>query len=161
GVTAGIGAYELHVGAQRTTAMYHQGVQGTEMLRDANSRMFEAAHSHYEASFAPTAKDYNDFRQEAADKMDESIGGRREDLAVAQPAQKAGVRAQIQRFETIKQMRDEMMGRFASLRGHAPTSAESAAVEAIESKIDAADEAADVLVTAQQKHADGMEKAAN
>src|SRR3954452_15571874 len=77
GVTAGIGAYQLHVGAQRTADMYRHGAQGTDILRAANSRMFEAPHSHYEASFVGTAKDYRELQQEAADKMDESIGGLR------------------------------------------------------------------------------------
>ena len=161
GVTAGIGAYELHVGAQRTTSMYRTGVQGTEDLRDANSRMFEAAHSHYEATFALTAQDYDDLRQEAAAKMDDAIGGMRQYEAIAPASQKAAVEAQIARFQTIKAMRDNMMARYASQRGKAISPAENASVVEIENVIDQADTAADSLVTAQQKRAASMARAAD
>src|SRR5262249_6427604 len=141
GVTAGIGAYELHVGAQRTADMYRSGVQGTELLRDSNSRMFEAAHSHYQATFALTKQDYADLQQEAADKMGEAIGGLRQYEQLAPASQKAAVASQIARFQRIARMRDAMMTRFASLRGQAATAEQHRAVDSIETVIDAADEA--------------------
>src|SRR3954471_10970702 len=148
GVAAGIGAYQLHVGAKRTTEMYARGVQGTEILRDANSRMFEAAHSHYEASFVASAKDYRDLQQEASDKRDEAIGSLREYEPLAPTSQLGAVNAQIARFQKIKRLRAAMMTRFASLRGKGATAAEVAAVEQIEGVIDQVDTAADSIVTA-------------
>jgi methyl-accepting chemotaxis protein len=161
GLTAGIGAYELHVGAQRTTSMYRTGVQGIDLLRDANSRNFEAAHSGYEGNYALTAQDYRDLQKEASDKMGEAIDGMRQYAAIAPASQKGAVAAQIQTFQTIQSMRDDMMSRYAADRGKAITAAEHASVDQIEGLIDTADTNADKLVAAQQAHANGMAKAAN
>ena len=92
GVTAGIGAYELHVGAERTTEHVPHGRRRARTACATRTRASSRRRTRTtRRPSRSTAKDYNDLRQEASDKMDEAIGGMRQYEAIAPASQKAAV----------------------------------------------------------------------
>jgi methyl-accepting chemotaxis protein len=123
-----------------------------EILRDSNSRQFESDRAMYLAVHATDAKERADAIAESADTMTESIDGYREFIGTAvSPQLRALGRKQLGIMLQEKAERTRVLD--AIKAGRSITDAE---LTDVEDEVGAADEANDVLVTAEQKVVDGI-----
>jgi methyl-accepting chemotaxis protein len=123
-----------------------------ENLRDSNSRQFESDRAMYLALHAADAADRKDAIGESLDTLGESIDGYGEFVGTAAtPQLKALGRKQAAIMVAIKARRVKVLD---TIKAGRPVSADQ--LDAVETKVDAADEANDALVTAEQKVVDGI-----
>jgi methyl-accepting chemotaxis protein len=123
-----------------------------EVLRDSNSRQFESDRQMYLAVHATSAKEREDAIAEANDTLREAIDGYTEFSRSAATAKLAAMgRAQVAIMRKIREERAPVIE--ALKAGRTVTTAQ---LFEVEDEVDAADEANDTLVTAEQKVVDGI-----
>jgi methyl-accepting chemotaxis protein len=124
-----------------------------EVLRDSNSRQFESDRRMYIALHASDAKVRADAIGESLDTLKESTDGYREFSGTAVTPKLAALgRKQTALMVGIKAARVPVLN---AIKAGRPVTA--ARLDAVETKVDAADEANDALVTAEQKVVDGID----
>jgi methyl-accepting chemotaxis protein len=127
-----------------------------EVLRDSNSRQFESDRHMYVALHASDLKDRADAIGESLDTLQESTDGYREfSRSAVSPKLRAMGLAQAAIMVRIKAARVPVLD---AIKAGRPVTADQ--LRAVEEKVDAADEANDTLVTAEQKVVDGIEERA-
>jgi methyl-accepting chemotaxis protein len=130
--------------AQRTTEV--------EILRDSNSRQFESDRHMYVALHASDPKDRADAIGESRDTLQEATDGYREFSRTAVTPKLAALgRTQAAIMVRIKGARVPVLN---AIKAGRPVTADM--LEAVEGKVDTADEANDALVTSEQKVVDGI-----
>src|SRR4051812_33744207 len=123
-----------------------------ETLRDSNSRQFESDRQMYRAVHAADAEERTDALAEANDTLQEAIDGYTEFSTTATtPKLAAMARGQAAIMLKIRSERTPVID--ALKTGRSVTDDQLAEVE---DEVDAADEANDTLVTAEQKVVDGI-----
>ena len=123
-----------------------------EILRDSNSRQFESDRHMYLALHASDAKDRADAIGESLDTLQEATDGYREFSGTAVTPKLAALgRAQAAIMVQIKGARVPVLN---AIKAGRPVTADM--LEAVEGKVDTADEANDALVTSEQKVVDGI-----
>jgi methyl-accepting chemotaxis protein len=123
-----------------------------EILRDSNSRQFESDRHMYLALHASDPKDRADAIGESLDTLQESTDGYKEFAGTAvSPQLKALGLKQAAMMVSIKAARVPVLN---TIKAGRPVTAEQ--LDAVEGKVDAADEANDALVTTEQKVVDGL-----
>jgi methyl-accepting chemotaxis protein len=123
-----------------------------EILRDSNSRQFESDRHMYLALHASDPRDRADAIGESLDTLREATDGYREFSGTAVTPKLAALgRAQAAIMVQIKGARVPVLN---AIKAGRPVTADM--LEAVEGKVDAADEANDALVTSEQKVVDGL-----
>jgi methyl-accepting chemotaxis protein len=123
-----------------------------ELLRDANSAQFESDRFMYLALNEADAKERDDAIGESRDTLDEATAGYREfGGSAVTPKLAAMGRAQVATMVQIKAARGPVLDAIK-----ADKTVDEDVIGKIEDKVDAADEANDVLVTAEQKVVDRL-----
>jgi methyl-accepting chemotaxis protein len=124
-----------------------------ETLRDSNSRQFESDRHMYIALHAGEAKDRADAIGESLDTLQESTDGYKEFAGTAvSPQLKALGLKQAAIMASIKAARVPVLN---TIKAGRPVTAGQ--LDAVETKVDTADEANDALVTAEQKVVDALD----
>jgi len=129
-----------------------QRTDEVEVLRDSNSVQFESDRQMYIALHASDPKDRADAIGEAQDAIEEATDGYREFAGTALTPKLAAMgREHVALMGAIKAAHAPVI---AALKAGKPVS--EGLLAAVEEKVDAADEANDTLVTAEQKVVDGI-----
>jgi methyl-accepting chemotaxis protein len=124
-----------------------------EVLRDSNSRQFESDRHMYLALHASDPKDRADAIGESLETLREATDGYREFSGTALTPKLAAMgRTQAALMARIRAARVPVLN---AIKAGRPVTADQ--LDAVEEKVDAADEANDTLVTAEQKVVDGID----
>jgi methyl-accepting chemotaxis protein len=124
-----------------------------EILRDSNSRQFESDRHMYIALHATDPKERDEAIGESLDTLQEATDGYREFAGTAVTPKLAALgRGQAAIMVSIKGARVPVL---SAIKAGKPVTADM--LEAVEGKVDTADEANDALVTAEQKVVDRLE----
>jgi methyl-accepting chemotaxis protein len=125
-----------------------------EVLRDSNSRQFESDRHMYVALHASEAEERADAIGESLDTLQEATDGYRQfSRSAVTPKLRAMGEAQAAIMVRIKSARVAVLN---AIKAGRPVTTEQLA--AVEDQVDAADEANDTLVTAEQKVVDGIDR---
>jgi methyl-accepting chemotaxis protein len=153
----GFASYAQLSDAAKVAAQSKQETDTVEVMRDSNSRMFEAERFQFLALRADSAKDFADQRGEATDVMKEAVDGFNQLARQARtPKLRAEARAHAALLAKMARRRARLFAIAAPAVGQPLPAAAEKLLAGIEDEVEQADEANDAMVTDEQKIVDGL-----
>ena len=163
-LTAALGLASLSAlsGAADRSAASERAAAAIETLRDSNSRQFESDRLQYLALRATTPKDAHDAAAESLLVLKESADGYRAFAARSTGAARAGALRQAGIISAIAADRRRVLAWRGTVAAGTPVPASvTRLIDALEARVDSADELNDTLATAQTKLDAGLVKDAH